>query len=79
MRRIFENRTTILMKPSVKGVLQTKNKVIKMIALILGSMFLMIGLTACEDNPVMKFVIDNQPYEEQAALEQAETPAEFAA
>lgn len=56
-----------------------KNKIVKMIALILGSTFLMAGLTACEDNTVMKFVIDNQPYEEQAALEQAASPAEFAA
>ena len=56
-----------------------KKNVLKIITLILGSLCLVVGLTACEDNTVMKQVIADQPYKEQAALEQAVTPTEFAA
>jgi len=54
-----------------------RKKTIKMIALVLGSMLLIIGLTGCEDDTVMNLVIDDKPYQDQAVLDQAESQSEF--
>lgn len=57
-----------------------RKKIINILSLVVGGL-LLVGLTGCggENNTIMHLVIANQPYDEQTALEQADSLSSFSA